>query len=40
MTRGLSGIMPAFEDVLTEDERWHILNFLRDQFGDPEPVTQ
>lgn len=40
MTKGLSGVMPAFEDVLTEDQRWNILNFLRDQFGDPEPATQ
>ena len=40
MTKGLSGVMPAFENVLSEDDRWHILNFLRDQFGDPEPVTQ
>jgi copper transport protein len=37
---GLSGVMPAFEDVISEDDRWNILNFLRDQFGDPAPVTQ
>lgn len=40
MTKGLSGVMPAFEDVLSENDRWNILNFLRDQFGNPDPVTQ
>jgi hypothetical protein len=32
--------MPAFEDVIVEEDRWNILNFLRDQFGDPEPATR
>ena len=40
ITKGLSGVMPAFEDSISEEDRWNILNFLRDQFGDPEPVTQ
>jgi copper transport protein len=40
MTKGLSGVMPAFENVLSEDDRWNILNYLRDQFGDTEPATQ
>jgi mono/diheme cytochrome c family protein len=40
MTRGLSGVMPAFETALSEEDRWHILNFLRDQFGNPNPETQ
>ncbi len=40
MTRGLSGIMPSFETAISEEDRWNILNFLRDQFGDPEPATQ
>jgi copper transport protein len=40
ITKGLSGVMPAFEEVIVEEDRWNILNFLRDQFGDPEPVTQ
>jgi copper transport protein len=40
MTKGLSGVMPAFENVLSENDRWNILNFLRDQFGTPEPATQ
>jgi mono/diheme cytochrome c family protein len=40
ITKGLSGIMPAFEDVIVEEDRWNILNFLRDQFGDPEPATR
>jgi len=26
--------MPGFGETLTEEERWHILNFLRETFGD------
>jgi copper transport protein len=40
MTKGLSGVMPAFENVLSETDRWNILNYLRSQFGNPEPATQ
>ena len=40
ITKGLSGVMPAFEDSISEEDRWNILNFLRDQFGDSEPATQ
>jgi copper transport protein len=40
MTRGLSGVMPSFEGTISEEDRWNILNYLRDQFGDPDPVTQ
>jgi copper transport protein len=40
ITKGLSGVMPAFESVISEEDRWNILNFLRDQFGDPDPETQ
>lgn len=30
ITDGLPGTaMPAFRDVLTEEERWHVVNFLR-----------
>lgn len=30
ITEGLPGTaMPAFRDVLTEEERWHVVNFLR-----------
>jgi mono/diheme cytochrome c family protein len=30
ITKGRSGTpMPAWEDVLDEDERWHVVNFLR-----------
>jgi mono/diheme cytochrome c family protein len=32
--------MPAFENVLSETDRWNILNYLRSQFGNPEPATQ
>jgi mono/diheme cytochrome c family protein len=35
---GVAGVerqnMPAFEQTLTEDERWHLINYLRSQFGD------
>jgi copper transport protein len=33
MTNGLGDVMPAFGDQLTEDERWHLLNFLKSEFG-------
>jgi copper transport protein len=39
ITKGLSGIMPAFENQLSEEERWHILNYLRAQFT-AEPAAQ
>jgi hypothetical protein len=26
--------MPGFGSTLSEDDRWHILNFLRDQYGE------
>jgi len=30
--------MPAFKSQLSEEDRWHILNFLRDRFGKPPPT--
>ena len=31
--------MPAFKEILTDEERWHLLNYLRSQFsGTFEPV--
>jgi mono/diheme cytochrome c family protein len=33
ITDGLSGVMPAFGSQLSEEDRWDLLNFLRDQFG-------
>jgi copper transport protein len=33
MTNGLGSIMPAFGQSLTEEERWHLLNFLQSEFG-------
>lgn len=38
ITRGIGGIMPAFGNTISEEDRWNILNFLRDQFGQPAPV--
>ncbi len=35
ITNGLGGIMPAFKDSISEEDRWNILNYLRDQFGRP-----
>ncbi len=30
ITEGLAGTaMPAFRDILTEEERWHVVNYLR-----------
>jgi copper transport protein len=39
ISNGLSGIMPAFGSAYSEEERWHILNYLRSQFGQP-PATE
>ncbi|MGE0675402.1 MAG: CopD family protein, partial [Methylibium sp.] len=39
ITSGLGGIMPAFGDTLTEEERWHILNYMRATFTE-EPATE
>jgi copper transport protein len=39
ITRGLSGVMPSFEAQLSEEDRWNILNFLRDMFTE-EPAVQ
>jgi mono/diheme cytochrome c family protein len=39
ITNGLSGIMPAFGNQLSDEDRWHILNFLRDRFGQPPPES-
>jgi copper transport protein len=34
VTNGVPGTsMPAFRDQLTEEERWHVLNFIRLTFG-------
>jgi copper transport protein len=30
---GLGEIMPSFGEQLTEEERWHIVNFLKSEFG-------
>lgn len=36
ITEGLPGTaMPAFRDVLTEEERWHVVNSLRALTGRP-----
>lgn len=29
ITKGIPGIMPAREKQLTEEERWHVVNFVR-----------
>jgi copper transport protein len=39
ITRGLSGVMPSFEAQLSEEDRWNILNFLRDTFTE-QPAVQ
>ena len=33
MTNGFGNVMPSFGDQLSEEERWHILNFLQSEFG-------
>ena len=29
ITKGITGIMPAGEKKLTEEERWHVVNYIR-----------
>jgi putative copper resistance protein D len=38
MTNGFNGIMPAFGSLLSENDRWDVLNYLRDRFGQPPPT--
>lgn len=39
ITNGLAGVMPGFKEQLSEEDRWHILNFLRARFGQ-QPAAQ
>jgi copper transport protein len=39
MSKGLAGVMPAFEGQISETDRWNILNYLRATFT-AEPATQ
>ncbi|MFQ5609383.1 MAG: c-type cytochrome [Woeseiaceae bacterium] len=32
LTRG-RGVMPAYRDALSHEERWHVINYLRQEFG-------
>jgi hypothetical protein len=29
ITKGITGIMPAGEKRMTEEERWHVVNYVR-----------
>lgn len=33
ISNGLGGVMPGFGSSISEEDRWNIINFLRDQFG-------
>lgn len=33
ITNGLGDIMPSFGEQLSEEERWHLVNFLKSEFG-------
>jgi mono/diheme cytochrome c family protein len=35
MTKGITGIMPAMEKRLTEEERWHVVNYIRTLAKEP-----
>ncbi len=39
MSKGLAGVMPAFEGQISETDRWNILNYLRATFT-AQPATQ
>ena len=33
ISNGLGEIMPTFGGQLSEEERWHLVNFLKSEFG-------
>jgi len=33
LTRG-RGLMPSYRDALSTDERWHVINYLRNEFAN------
>jgi len=35
ITKGIEGIMPAGEKRMTEEERWHVVNYIRTLGKDP-----
>jgi len=35
ITKGITGIMPAGEKRLTEEERWHVVNYIRTLAKEP-----
>jgi mono/diheme cytochrome c family protein len=35
ITKGINGIMPAGEKRMTEEERWHVVNFVRTLGKEP-----
>ena len=35
MTKGITGIMPSMEKRLTEEERWHVVNYIRTLGKEP-----
>jgi copper transport protein len=39
ISNGVGGIMPAFKNSISEEDRWNILNYLRATFVE-EPLTQ
>jgi putative copper resistance protein D len=39
ITNGLGSVMPSFGDQLTEEQRWHLINFLRSEFGNADTPT-
>src|SRR6185436_16616654 len=39
ITNGLSGVIPAFGNSISETDRWNTLNYLRSAFGQP-PATR
>jgi mono/diheme cytochrome c family protein len=39
IANGVGGVMPSFKDSLSEEDRWHILNYLRATFT-AEPPSQ
>ena len=39
ITNGVGGVMPAFKNSLSEDDRWNILNYLRATFKE-QPVAR
>ena len=40
ISKGINGIMPAGEKRMTEEERWHVVNFVRTLSKEPAVINE